>query len=53
MSDRQNDKSPVYERQNTNAAGLRMLADRPFVGVGLDRANSNLEEYFQMRPDIP
>lgn len=51
--ERQNDKAPIHERQNTNAAGLRMLADRPFTGFGWDRANANMESYFRMHPDIP
>jgi len=50
---RQKDKAPIYERQNTNAAGLRMVADRPFLGFGWDRANANMEEYFRLDRDIP
>ena len=50
---RQNDKTPVYDRQNTNSAGLRMLGDRPFVGVGWDRPNAELEPYFRQHEDRP
>jgi O-antigen ligase len=50
---RQRDKAPIYERQNTNAAGLRMVADRPFLGFGWDRAYNEIEPYFRQHPDIP
>jgi putative inorganic carbon (HCO3(-)) transporter len=52
-SDREKDKNPVYERQNTTAAGLRMVADRPLFGVGWDRANDRIDSYFRLDPDIP
>jgi O-antigen ligase len=52
-SARQNDKSPIYERRNTNAAALRMIADKPLLGFGFDRANANLDPYFRLHPDIP
>jgi O-antigen ligase len=52
-SERQKAKSPVYERQNTSAAGLRMVADRPLLGFGWDRANDRLEPYFTLQPNIP
>jgi O-antigen ligase len=51
--ERQDDKNPVYERENTNAAGLRMLADRPLLGFGWARADAHLEPYFRQDPDIP
>jgi O-antigen ligase len=51
--DRQSDKSPLYERENTNAAGVRMIADRPFLGVGWNRANERLDPYFRLNPNIP
>ena len=51
--ERQADKNPVYERQNTTAAGLRMIADRPLLGVGWARADERLEPYFRLDPNIP
>lgn len=51
--ERQADKNPLYERQNTTAAGLRMIADRPLLGVGWARADDRLEPYFRMDPNIP
>jgi O-antigen ligase len=50
---RQDDKPPVYERENTNAAGWRMVQAKPFLGFGFDRANANLLPYFRLRSDIP
>ncbi|HKP88790.1 MAG TPA: O-antigen ligase family protein [Thermoleophilaceae bacterium] len=52
-SDRQKDKNPIYERQNTNAAGLRMVAAKPILGFGWDRGNENLASYFELHPNIP
>ena len=51
--ERENDRNPVYERQNTTAAGVRMIADRPLLGFGWQRANDRLEPYFRLDPDIP
>lgn len=51
--DRADDKAPVYERQNTNAAGLRMLADRPVFGFGWWFEEAEMEPYFRLHPDIP
>jgi putative inorganic carbon (HCO3(-)) transporter len=50
---RQQDKSSVYERENTTAAGLRMIADRPFVGFGWWFGNDEMMPYYRMDPDIP
>jgi O-antigen ligase len=51
--DRESDKGPVYERQNTTAAGLRMVADRPFFGFGWWYPNSDMERYYRLDPNIP
>jgi O-antigen ligase len=53
VRDRQADKNPVYERQNTNAAGVRMLRDKPFFGFGWDRPYHELEPYFLQQDTIP
>lgn len=50
---RENDKSPVYERQNTTAAGLRMIAERPITGFGWWFENSEMQPYYRLHPDIP
>jgi O-antigen ligase len=51
--DRQEDKNPVYERENTTAAGLRMVAARPLLGFGWQRADEEMEPYFRLDPDRP
>lgn len=53
VRDRQADKNPVYERQNTNAAGVRMLRDKPFLGFGWDRPYREIEPYMLQQDDIP
>jgi O-antigen ligase len=50
---RQSDQSPVYERQNTTAAGLRMVAARPLLGFGWDYGGPQLAPYFKLDPYIP
>jgi putative inorganic carbon (hco3(-)) transporter len=50
---RQKDKTPLYDRQNTNEAGLRMLADKPFLGVGWHLPNPELEPYFRQHENRP
>jgi O-antigen ligase len=51
--DRQSDKGSVYERQNTTAAGLRMVAARPLIGFGWDRGDDVMDPYFRLDPNIP
>lgn len=53
VRDRQNDRAPIYERQNTTAAGLRMVADRPFVGHGWWFAADEMTPFYRLHPDIP
>lgn len=50
---RADDTAPVNERRNTNAAGLRMVADRPVLGFGWWFEDAALEPYFETAPDIP
>jgi O-antigen ligase len=33
-SDREGDKTPIWDRDNTNAAALRMIDERPLLGFG-------------------
>jgi O-antigen ligase len=51
--DRQSDQGSVQERQNTTAAGLRMIAARPLIGFGWDRGNDAIDPYFRLDPNIP
>lgn len=50
---READQGPVFERQNTTAAGLRMVAAKPLVGFGWDRGNDDILPYFKLDPNIP
>ena len=51
--ERRVDNAPVWERQNTTAAGLRMVADKPFLGFGWQQAYNRMEPYFRLDPNIP
>jgi O-antigen ligase len=53
VNSRLNDSSSVHERQNTTAAGLRMIEARPLLGFGWGQANTNLVSYFRVDPNIP
>lgn len=51
--DRANDDRPIWDRQNSNAAALRMLADKPVLGFGWGRFPWNSGEYYRQSPDYP
>jgi O-antigen ligase len=51
--DRQADKSPIWERKNSNSAALRMIAERPALGFGWYEHNAESEPYFRMSPTFP
>jgi putative inorganic carbon (HCO3(-)) transporter len=52
-SERRKNEGSVQERENTTAAGLRMIADRPLIGFGWDRGNDFIDPYFRLDPNIP
>jgi O-antigen ligase len=52
-TDRQHDERPIWDRQNGNAAALRMLADRPLVGFGWDEYFTKNTDYFVQDKNIP
>jgi O-antigen ligase len=52
-SDRAGDDQPLWDRQNSNAAALRMLADRPLLGFGWGRFPVESGEYYRQGPDYP
>ena len=52
-SNRRNDQSPIWERQNSDAAALRMIASRPLLGFGWYQHPDSLEPYFKVSPTIP
>jgi O-antigen ligase len=53
VQDRLNSKASVYERDNLNAAGLRMLETRPLLGFGWGKGNEEKLYYFRLDPNIP
>ena len=52
-SGRESDKSPIWERQNADAAALRMIAAKPLVGFGWFRHDTAKPAYFRLDPTIP
>ena len=52
-SDRAGDDSPVWDRQNSNAAALRMIADRPLIGFGWGTFPYYSGDYYRQGPDYP
>ncbi len=43
----------VWDRQNLNAAALRLAAAHPLTGVGWQRFQDRVEPYFRESPDYP
>ena len=52
-SDRAGDDQPIWDRQNSNAAAVRMLADRPLLGFGWGRFPAESGAYYRQGPDYP
>jgi len=53
VNGRSSDQSPVWERENSDKAGLRMVAARPLAGFGWYHHNQSAEPYFRQAPTIP
>lgn len=53
VSSRADNQDPVWERENTNAASLRMIQDRPAFGVGWGRYGQFGNTYLRQPDDIP
>jgi putative inorganic carbon (hco3(-)) transporter len=45
--------SPVWVRENTNRAALRMIAAHPLTGVGWERFKEENPRWIEQQPDIP
>jgi O-antigen ligase len=52
-SERASDDQPIWDRKNSNAAALRMLADRPLLGFGWGRFPVESGEYYRQPLDYP
>ena len=50
---RQTSKLPVWSRQNTNSAAVRMVADRPLLGFGWGRYQDESLPYFWQAKNTP
>jgi O-antigen ligase len=50
---RRTDKQPVWDRQNSNAAAVRMIEDRPLLGYGLARFKKDSPPYYRQSKDYP
>lgn len=50
---RKNDDQPLWDRRNSNAAALRMLAERPALGFGWGRYATDSPDYYRQSQDFP
>ena len=50
---RVDDQYPLWDRRNSNAAAVRMLADRPVLGFGWGRFQRDSYDYYRQARDIP
>ncbi len=52
-ANRANFNVSIWDRQNQNSAGLRMIAAEPLFGFGWDRYREDSNEYFRQSPNYP
>jgi putative inorganic carbon (HCO3(-)) transporter len=52
-TNRLNDQSSVWDRSNSNAAALRMIAVHPLFGFGLGEFQFQSADYYRQAPDFP
>ena len=50
---RANAQSPVWARENSNAAAGRMIDQHPLLGFGWDRFASDSTDYYVLNPNYP
>ena len=50
---RADDDKPLWDRQNSNAAALRMLHDKPLLGFGWGRFQVDSRDYYRQALDYP
>ena len=50
---RADDKLPLYDRLNTNAAAVRMFETHPVFGVGWQQASNRMVDYVRQAADYP
>jgi putative inorganic carbon (hco3(-)) transporter len=52
-SEREQQEAPIWVRENTNNAALRMVEERPISGFGWNRFEADSPPYFQQSGDTP
>lgn len=52
-SSRLNEQAPIWDRENSNDAALRMLAVHPLFGFGLGEFSFKSDDYYRQSPDYP
>ena len=50
---RADDKQPIWDRKNSNAAAVRMIAERPVTGFGWGRFATESGPYYRQSQDYP
>jgi len=50
---RANDRKPIWDRDNSNAAAVRMIDQRPVLGFGWGRWERNSFDYYRQSPNYP
>jgi O-antigen ligase len=53
VRERTNEKQPVWDRKNSNAAALRMIADKPLLGFGWGMYPHRSAPYYRQAKDYP
>jgi O-antigen ligase len=52
-NERAREKTPVWDRLNSDRAGLRMFEDRPLLGFGWGSYSREAGPYYTLAPDYP
>jgi O-antigen ligase len=50
---RVDDRKPIWDRENSNAAALRMVAAHPVLGFGWGRFATDSRDFYRQSPDRP
>jgi putative inorganic carbon (hco3(-)) transporter len=50
---RADDDRPIWDRQNSNSAALRMISDKPLLGFGWGRFPADSPRYYRQSQDYP
>ena len=53
VRERTNEKEPVWDRRNSNAAATRMIAAKPLVGFGWGRFANDSADYYRQAATYP